>query len=370
MKIFLLFLNSILITYSLFLSFLTIIILKFKKRANHSQKENISIIVPFRNEAKHLGDLLLSLGSQNYKGKFELILVNDGSTDNYKAVIEHLTETLPFSIKIIDSQYNSSIKLTGKQQALDTGVAAASYDWLAFTDADVLLDKNWLASLISQAENKRTIVFGHTSIHSLKNTILEKYSAFQLEFLFSAAYTFNLAGIQGSCMGNNLLISKRLYNEIGGQKEIGFTITEDMMLIKKATSIGALIESVAPFFPTVLTQAPSTIQDLTHQAIRWAKGGMKSSKAILFITLISSFQSVLILLLPILLFAKITYYTGMLSILNVLLLFLFISIFKRKTEAPIKLSFFPLFYILYATQSILLAIPLLFLKPKWKEREL
>lgn len=362
--------NTILALYAFFLLFLIMILLRKKKFKKVQIKENISIIVPFRNESKNLGDLLLSLGTQNYKGKFELILVNDGSTDNFSSVIDHLTETLQYSIKVINSHYDKSIKLTGKQQALDTGVEAASYEWLAFTDADVTLDKTWLSSLMSQAENKRTIVFGHTSIGGSRLSFIERYSAFQLEYLFSAAYTFNLAGIHGSCMGNNLLISKSLYSEIGGQENIGYTITEDMQLVNRAISIGAVVESVKPFYPTVFTSAPSTLNGLLHQAIRWAKGGIKSSFAILLITMVSSFQSILVLILPFLIFHKMCYNTVNLSLINVLLLTLYLSIFIRRTNSPAKLSFFPFFYIMYAFQSLLLAIPLFFLKPKWKDREI
>lgn len=362
--------NGILCSYSVFLLFLIVIISKKRKIKKNDNNEEVSIIVPFRNEAHNLGDLLLSLGSQDYKGKYELILVNDGSTDNFNIVIEHLTETLTYSIKVIESHFDKKLKLTGKQQALDKGVEEASYKWLAFTDADVKLKKNWISSLMNAAENKRTIAFGHTAIGGKKLNLIEKYSAFQLEYLFSAAYSFNLAGIHGSCMGNNMAISKDLYNEIGGQKALGYTITEDMKLINHALSIGAIVESVSPFSPTVITKAPSTISELVHQAIRWARGGVKSSLPVLIITILSSVQSVLFIALPLLFLFQRGINTALISIINFLLLTLFISVYIRKTKSPAKLYFFPLFYILYAIQSITLAFPMLFLKPKWKEREL
>lgn len=370
MNIFILSLNLILIFFSAFLAYLILTLVRQKNITPQSTHENISVIVPFRNEERNLGDLLLSLGAQNYKGKFELLLINDGSTDNYKSVIEHLMETLPYSIRIIDSKYDNSIHLSGKQQALDLGVKNASYDWLAFTDADVILDKNWLSSLISQAENKRTIVFGHTSIGGKRLKLLDKYSAFQLEFLFSAAFTFNAAGFHSSCMGNNLMISRYIYNEIGGQKGIGYTITEDMKLVNKALSIGGVVESVKPFYPTVITKAPSSLKEMTHQSIRWAKGGIKNSPIILVITFLTSFQSILFLLIPLALIWKDLINTVAISSINVLLLSLFLSIFLRRTKSTSKINFFPIFFILFAIQSLLLASPMLFVKPKWKERTL
>lgn len=368
MNIFILSINLILLSFSIFLIFLIWTLIRQKNFAQESTHENISVIVPFRNEEKNLGDLLLSLGTQNYKGKFELILINDGSTDNFQSIIEHLMETLPYSIKVINSNFDRSINLSGKQQALDLGVKNASYDWLAFTDADVTLDKNWLSSLISQAENKRTIVFGHTSIGGKKLKLLEKYSAFQLEFLFSAAFTFNAAGLHSSCMGNNLMLSKHMYNEIGGQKGIGYTITEDMLLVNKGLSIGGVVESVKPFYPTVITKAPSSVNEMAHQSIRWAKGGIKNSPIILLITFMTSFQSILFLFAPLILIWNQLINTAAISLVNFLLLSLFLSIFLRRTKSISKINFFPIFFILFAIQSIFLAGPMLFIKPKWKER--
>lgn len=362
--------NLVLCTYSVLLITLIITILRKVKAPVKHKWENVSVIVPFRNEAKNLGDLLLSLGSQDYKGKFELILINDHSDDNYNHVIEHMIETLQYSIKIINSNFNNNVNLTGKQQALETGIKNSSHSWLAFTDADVVLEKNWLSSLVNQADNSRTIVFGHTSVHGKKQNIIEKYSAFQLEYLFSAAYGFSLLGIPGSCMGNNLLISKELYNEIGGQEAIGYTITEDMQLVNRALKAGAIVEPVKPFHPTVLTSTPSTLIDMIHQSVRWARGGIKSNITILLITFLSSIQAILFLCTPLFYLNTPFINTANITVVNVLLLFLYISIYIRGTQAPIKRYFFPVFYILYAIQSVLLAIPLFFIKPRWKERTL
>lgn len=362
--------NIVLSLYSLFLLFLVITLLRIKKHNAQGTNSAISIIVPFRNEAKNLPTLLTSLSLQDYKSKFELILVNDGSSDHFESVLEPFLESLSYSIKVVNSNFDSKIRLTGKQQALDTGVQNASFDWLAFTDADVKVGKNWLSSLAKEAENKRTIVFGHTSIEGEELPFIEKYSAFQLEFLFSAAYSFNKGGLHGSCMGNNLLISTQLYNEIGGQKGIGFTITEDMLLINKAIKIGALITPVNPFHPTVKTKAPSNLKELLHQSVRWAKGGMKGSLGIMTITMLTGFQATTSLFSPLGFFYEKLFLTTALTAINILLLFLFTSIFIRKTNAQCSLSFFPIFYITFALQSLFMPIPILFTKPKWKERKL
>ena len=112
-----------------------LVILMVKKRTTvqfntAGQKlPGISIVIPFRNEAGNLPGLIASLDEQTYAGDFEIVLVNDGSTDNFHKAIgsrseaksgsnsQPLNRPLP-QLRVINSPPAPTGRLTSKQRAL------------------------------------------------------------------------------------------------------------------------------------------------------------------------------------------------------------------------------------------------------------
>ena len=142
--------------------------------------------------------------------------------------------------------------LTSKQQALDFGIDKARYEWIALTDADMKLLPQWLDSLMMSSDQNTDMVFGHTAIMT-DNRVFTHIQAFQLEFLFCAAHAFHKVGITGSCMGNNMLVSKQAYQKAGGQKAIGYNMVEDRALLNLFKQKKMNISCTEPFLPLALT---------------------------------------------------------------------------------------------------------------------
>ena len=97
----------------------------------------ISIIVPARNEERIVGECLSSLTAQDYPG-FEIIFVNDQSTDTTLSIAKDVLKDCRFG-KIIDgAQQPANETWVGKSWALMQGVAQAKGEWLLFIDADIV----------------------------------------------------------------------------------------------------------------------------------------------------------------------------------------------------------------------------------------
>ena len=88
----------------------------------------ISIIVPVYNVSEYLPRCLDSLINQTYKN-IEIILVNDGSTDNSLEICKKYAEK-DLRIKVIDKENG------GISSARNTGIAEASGEWIGFVDSD------------------------------------------------------------------------------------------------------------------------------------------------------------------------------------------------------------------------------------------
>ena len=87
----------------------------------------ISVIIPTFNRSKSIGYCIESILNQTYRN-FEVIVVDDCSTDNTVEVIERINDT---RIRIIKLDKNS-----GAQFARNLGIRNARYDWIAFQDSD------------------------------------------------------------------------------------------------------------------------------------------------------------------------------------------------------------------------------------------
>ena len=104
----------------------------------------ISILMPVYNGQEYLEETVLSILNQSYK-EFELIIINDGSSDNTKVICDNL-EKIDKRIKIIHKE-NTGVSHT-RNIALDN----ASGEYIAFIDSDDSVYKDYLKILLSSME--------------------------------------------------------------------------------------------------------------------------------------------------------------------------------------------------------------------------
>jgi glycosyltransferase involved in cell wall biosynthesis len=109
--------------------------------------ELISVIVPVLNEEDHLADQLAALAAQTYRGRWELVVVDNGCTDGSMEVVRSFRERLP-ALTIVDARAKR-----GLNRARNAGAAAARGDFLAFCDADDVASPGWLAAMAHAARD-------------------------------------------------------------------------------------------------------------------------------------------------------------------------------------------------------------------------
>ena len=114
----------------------------------------ISIIVPVYNASDYIIDCLNSVFLQTYS-TFEVLAINDGSTDDTHDVLEQLAVEYP-SLRVIHLAENQ-----GKALALKTGAAAARSDYLVCIDGDALLDRDAVAYIVDREIAKTLIAYHH-----------------------------------------------------------------------------------------------------------------------------------------------------------------------------------------------------------------
>lgn len=108
----------------------------------------ISIIIPCYNCAKLVGETLQSLYNQTYK-IFEVVMVNDGSTDNTLEVLSKWQREGCLDIKIVNQQN------LGVSAARNHGIAEASGDYILFLDSDDIYHEDYVYGLVSSMQKKK-----------------------------------------------------------------------------------------------------------------------------------------------------------------------------------------------------------------------
>lgn len=231
----------------------------------------VSIIVPVYNEEKVIRDSIKSLLNLNYSN-YEIIIVNDGSTDNTKTICESL-------VGIRKGKF-SDVRITlinkenaGKATALNTGIAYSKADFVLCMDGDSQLMPDTLRAAVRHFADERIgAVAGNVKVLNRKRFLTDLQA---LEY------------IEGLNMARSAQSFLRLVNIIPGPigvfrrkalEEAGFyssdTFAEDADVTLKLLSKGWKIY----YEPTAVsfTQAPATLQQLLKQRYRWTRGIIQS----------------------------------------------------------------------------------------------
>ena len=130
---------------------------------------DISIIVPVYNTEKYLEKCINSLCNQNIKNKkFEIILINDGSTDNSEKIIKKYQKQYPKIIKYISKENG------GVSSARNIGLNIAKGKYILFIDSDDFVEENLLSVFYEENKDYDLFVYGYNELYenkSIKNNL-------------------------------------------------------------------------------------------------------------------------------------------------------------------------------------------------------
>lgn len=238
-----------------------------KKRPSKSNGEthSISVVIALRNEMGQLEGLIKSLLTINYAGPWEVILVDDGSTDNSYAF---LLENCPPNFQVLRNDG------MGKKQAIETGVRKSSSEWIVTTDADCFIGKEWLTGLTQVLTAEIKMVLGPVCIHAGASDFLGLQ---KIEFLGLQGATAGAASVGSpiSANGANMMFKRAVFMELNPYENNYELKTGDDQYLMMAIH-EKYPESVTYAFnqnALVTTLAVSTLHKYFAQRIRWASKG-------------------------------------------------------------------------------------------------
>lgn len=192
----------------------------------------ISVVMPVYNGEKFLAEAVESVLNQTYKD-FEFIIVNDGSTDRSPAMLREYAAKDP-RIKLIEAGK------VGLSQAMNLGVAAAQYPWIARMDADdVCLPRRLEASLAAAEADPGVVVWG-TFIHHInaKGKIL---STSKVGPQTREEFThLRQTGQAVQVINPSAMMRKDIVDKVGGYKP-AFTAAHDLEIFDEMAEYGPIL---------------------------------------------------------------------------------------------------------------------------------
>jgi len=233
----------------------------------------VSIIVPARNEENNIGVLLKNLTQQNYpKENFEVIIIDDNSTDNTAKIVTVFINQHPeCNIKIIHiSQENP--KAAYKKKAISKAIEASRGELIITTDADCRVNKNWLRSFISfYLTEKAQMIVGPVCFYN-ESSIFEKMQSFEFLSLIAITAGAIRMGRPIMCNGANLAYEKSAFITVGGFGNDKFSSGDDVFLLLKIKQQfgNKSVKFLKNLDTIVYTEPKKNINEFIHQRVRWA----------------------------------------------------------------------------------------------------
>jgi glycosyltransferase involved in cell wall biosynthesis len=189
-----------------------------KSSKNQSPEEGVTVLVAAHNEFHNLKLLIPKLFEQDYP-KFDVMIVNDRSTDRTKRLLEEMMVRYP-KLRSVTIKYTPK-HVTAKKFALTLGIKVAKNDVILLTDADCMpTSDQWIRKMTAPVrEDAKTFSIGFSG-YEVKNILLNRWIQFETILTALFYFSFGLWKAPFMGVGRNLCYRKSFFMEAKGFKGI------------------------------------------------------------------------------------------------------------------------------------------------------
>jgi hypothetical protein len=232
---------------------------------------HLSVLIAARNEAANLPLLLADLQAQQLPATaFEVIVIDDHSTDDTALVVANAALTSSFPLHLLQLAYLPGFTQTGKKAALEAALAVARAPWIVCTDADCRVQPHWLAAHQQAHDAEAHFVSGPVLLTG--QGPLAALQGLELAGLVGSGAAGILLGAPTMCNGANLSYRRASFHAVGGYTGNAQVASGDdeFLLHKLHAAFPASSRFLQDPQAIVRTAAQPTLQQLLRQRVRWA----------------------------------------------------------------------------------------------------
>ncbi len=232
---------------------------------------SIDVLVPVYNDGDVVIDTIKSLINQDYPGKLQILLINDGSNEHTTKILQDL------SIRHAQIHFINLPQNIGKAEALNKGLHQATAELIVSVDADCWVKsdaiKNIVARYLSDPMNTKAVAGSILVRNSRENWITR---AQEWDYFLGIASIKRIQSLfQGTLVAQGAfsLYERAALMKVGGWPN---TVGEDIVLTWKFLSAGYRIGHAEN--ACVFTNAPNTLGQFIKQRQRWSRGLIEAFK--------------------------------------------------------------------------------------------
>jgi cellulose synthase/poly-beta-1,6-N-acetylglucosamine synthase-like glycosyltransferase len=246
-------------------------------------KTKVTVLIAARNEAEKIHLTIEDILAQDYpKHLFEVIIVDDHSTDDTAAIISSYSDR---GVKLL--QLNEHKPLNSyKKKAIAEAIKLSNGELMVATDADCRMGNKWLSSIVDFYERDNLVMVSSPVTYFEERNLFELMQTLEFSYLIGIGAAFIGNGRASTCNGANFAYRKDVFYEVGGFTGIDDLASgDDELLLQKVAEryphkIGFLKKTDA----IVYTHAKHTLAEFMQQRRRWASKSTryKDKKIVVF----------------------------------------------------------------------------------------
>ncbi len=253
---------SILLLTLLLLFILTLCFLDYRKKRVLRGKPKVSFLIPCYNDGDSVEDTIRSIYASYDPKRFELLVVNDKSTDGSLTVLKRLRKKYRFTLV-------NNAKNKGKSASLNALSRQAKHGILFVVDADVILNREALTDVLARLQEPGIGAVGAQYLPKNRGFLAAMQEA-EYNMLSLIQWAHNRTSTISLC-GGCFAMRKEAFEAVG--KFSLNAIVEDMDMALKMKEGGYRVRAS---FYTVESYVPDNLKWWYQQKIRWSAGTLQN----------------------------------------------------------------------------------------------
>ncbi|MEO6387740.1 MAG: glycosyltransferase [Croceibacterium sp.] len=230
----------------------------------------VTVLVAAYQESAAIADTLTSLANVDYPGHVEILILNDGSTDDTSALARAARERLMFSssveVRIIDFEVNR-----GKAAVLNSGLAMARHNLIVTIDGDTYMRRDALTHIVERLLSDPVGTVAVAGAVLVRNSRVNLVTGAQeWDYFHGIAAVKRMQSMYHGTLvaqGAFSIYRKSALMAVSGWPEtVGEDIVLTWALLRRGSRIGYAEDAV------VFTNAPTTVKQFALQRKRWSRG--------------------------------------------------------------------------------------------------
>ncbi len=277
--------------YALLFLFFIIGIIRTHRYRGPKATPSVSVVVPMRNEEEFALRTLDALAQQDYIGEWEVICVDDRSTDSTRKILEDFAAAHP-RFRVLSLDPNLPQIASPKKRALESAFKIARNEILLTIDADCIPRKGWITSMAGRFNDGICIVQGPKQNNGSRSLVhlFQKLETLGYTAMEAAGFSMGVPMIASAAC---LAYKRELFFQAGGFGDlVNLSSGDDDMLIHKMMKVpGTKVCYNLDKDAVIETEPVNSWKQLFNQRARWSSNGTSYENKfyILMLTLIYTY---------------------------------------------------------------------------------